>query len=283
MNFLKNPKLSLVIFFFFFVTFQSKAQLNTAPLPAGETKIGGHLHSGASNEVWTDATSLYFNYRGNAVATHFWNLDGGTGKTIMSLLKNGNVGIGTSSPLGVLDVRGTTYLGTSGNFIFHANNELNYKYDSEQNEGWWINYRGTYNKDQFRDFYLGNGKGESVLMVDGSISSIGIGTNTPTEKLDVRGTIKATEIKVQAQTADFVFEEDYQLKSLEEVEQFVKTNNHLPDIPSAKEMKEDGVGLAEMNKLLLQKVEELTLYIIEMKKENVKQQKEIEKLIRDSK
>jgi hypothetical protein len=84
--------------------------------------------------------------------------------------------------------------------------------------------------------------------------------------LNVAGTIKATEIKVEAKTADFVFEEDYQLKSLEEVEQFVQENKHLPDIPSAKQMEEDGVGLAEMNKLLLQKVEELTLYVIDQKK-----------------
>ncbi|WP_461639621.1 hypothetical protein [Labilibaculum euxinus] len=98
--------------------------------------------------------------------------------------------------------------------------------------------------------------------------NVGIGTTSPTAKLEVNGTIKATEIKVEAQTADFVFEEDYELKSLEEVEQFVQTNKHLPDIPSAKEMKENGVGLAEMNKLLLQKVEELTLYVIELKKEN---------------
>lgn len=94
--------------------------------------------------------------------------------------------------------------------------------------------------------------------------NVGIGTSAPTTKLEVNGTIKATEIKVEAQTADFVFEEDYQLKSLEEVEQFIQTNNHLPDIPSAKEMNEDGVGLAEMNKLLLQKVEELTLHIINL-------------------
>jgi hypothetical protein len=102
---------------------------------------------------------------------------------------------------------------------------------------------------------------------------VGIGTMEPSSALEVNGTIKATnikatEIKVEAQTADFVFEEDYHLKSLEEVEQFITNNKHLPDVPSAKQMEENGVGLAEMNKLLLQKVEELTLYLIEQKKIN---------------
>jgi hypothetical protein len=92
---------------------------------------------------------------------------------------------------------------------------------------------------------------------------IGIGTTTPSAKLDVAGTIRATEIKVEAQTADFVFDENYSLRSLGEVEEFIKTRGHLPSIPSAENMEKNGVNLAEMTKLLLQKIEELTLYTIE--------------------
>lgn len=96
-----------VVLLFMIMTLKSFAQTNTSPLPAGTTKIGGHLSAGASNEVWTDATSLYFNYRGNGAATHFWNLGGGAGKSIMSLLKNGNVGIGTTTPAEKLSLSGS--------------------------------------------------------------------------------------------------------------------------------------------------------------------------------
>jgi hypothetical protein len=118
-----------------------------------------------------------------------------------------------------------------------------------------------------------------------SNGEVGIGTtNTAGNKLVVGGNtvidgrLVAKEIKVEAQTADFVFEEDYPLKPLSEVEQFVKENKHLPEIPSAKKMEKDGVNLAEMNKLLLQKVEELTLYMIEQNKKMNLQSEEISKL-----
>lgn len=83
----------------------------------------------------------------------------------------------------------------------------------------------------------------------------------------VTGALFASEVQVKAQTADFVFDPDYQLRSLGEVESFILDNKHLPEIPSATEMEASGVNLAEMNKLLLMKVEELTLYMIELRNE----------------
>ncbi|MOA38224.1 hypothetical protein D3C78_1598840 [compost metagenome] len=65
-----------------------------------------------------------------------------------------------------------------------------------------------------------------------------------------------------------MFEPDYKLRSLSEVEMFIKLNKHLPEIPSAKEVENNGIAVGEMNAKLLQKIEELTLYLIEMKKEN---------------
>jgi hypothetical protein len=112
-----------------------------------------------------------------------------------------------------------------------------------------------------------------------SNGNVGIGTTNPTSKLTVAGNINSREVKVSVDAgADFVFEKDYALPSLQEVEKFVTENKHLPEIASAKEMQKEGINLSEMNIKLLQKIEELTLYVIEMKKENTIQSKEIEKL-----
>ena len=107
---------------------------------------------------------------------------------------------------------------------------------------------------------------------------IGIGTNTPQRKLDVNGDIAATGAyingtlkakKVVVNTtgwSDFVFAPEYKLPTLSETEAYIKANGHLPEIPSAKEVEENGIELGEMQSKLLQKIEELTLHIIELEK-----------------
>lgn len=97
--------------------------------------------------------------------------------------------------------------------------------------------------------------------------NFGIGTDNPLYKLDVRGTIRADEILVNlVDGADFVFDKTYQLRPLNEVYTFIQQNQHLPEIPSASEMKENGVNMNELQIQLLQKIEELTLYIIQQDK-----------------
>ncbi|SFW21400.1 hypothetical protein SAMN02927921_00602 [Sinomicrobium oceani] len=111
--------------------------------------------------------------------------------------------------------------------------------------------------------------------------NVGIGTHAPDAELTVNGKIHTKEVKVDLDgfvAPDYVFEENYQLPALDEVARYIRENRHLPGIPSAKQMETDGVNLKEMNLKLLEKVEELTLYVIGLKEENERQQKEIEKL-----
>ncbi len=107
-----------------------------------------------------------------------------------------------------------------------------------------------------------------VHMVVGADGKVGIGTETfGAERLAVNGSIRAKEVKVEATGwPDFVFQKDYKIYSLADLDRYIKANKHLPGIPSAQEVKQNGIELGEMNKLLLQKVEELTLHLIEKDK-----------------
>jgi chitodextrinase len=102
-------------------------------------------------------------------------------------------------------------------------------------------------------------------MFAAGVAGIGTAPN-PDFRLSVNGAIRAKEIIVETGWSDFVFEPGYYLAPLNEVESFIKLNGHLKDIPSEAHVKANGVGLAEINTLLLQKIEELTLYIIELNK-----------------
>jgi len=109
--------------------------------------------------------------------------------------------------------------------------------------------------------------------------NVGIGTLSPgTWKLAVNGKIRAKEIKVETGWSDFVFYDDYKLPTLQEVEKHIEENGHLKDIPSAKEVEENGIFLGEMNSKLLQKIEELTLYTIQQEKKIQKLEKENEEV-----
>ena len=101
-----------------------------------------------------------------------------------------------------------------------------------------------------------------------SNGSLGIGTtSTGTHKLAVEGSIGAREITVEPTGwSDFVFEKDYHLRTLAEVEQHINENGHLPEIPTEAEVTQNGSNLGEMNAKLLQKIEELTLYLIDLNK-----------------
>ena len=107
--------------------------------------------------------------------------------------------------------------------------------------------------------------------------NVGIGTTDPAGyKLAVNGNIRAKEIKVETGWSDYVFYPTYKLLPLAEVAKYIKTNQHLPDVPSAGEVAKNGINVGETNALLLKKIEELTLYLIE---KDTKDREKDEKLI----
>ncbi len=114
-------------------------------------------------------------------------------------------------------------------------------------------------------FYTKTGADERLRVTENG--EVCIGTTTPESILTVNGRITSEEIKVKdVQGADFVFSKDYELPTLQEVQTHIEIYKHLPDIPSATKMQQEGIFLGEMNIKLLQKIEELTLYLIEQEK-----------------
>ena len=117
------------------------------------------------------------------------------------------------------------------------------------------------------------------FVVQHNNGNYGIDTPTPSEKLEVNGTIRSKEVKVEATGwPDYVFKEDYILPSIKETESYIKENQHLPGIPSAEEVEENGISVGEMNVILLKKIEEMTLHLIHLNKVLKLQQKEINQL-----
>ncbi|MBT1699854.1 hypothetical protein KK083_23405 [Fulvivirgaceae bacterium PWU4] len=118
-----------------------------------------------------------------------------------------------------------------------------------------------------------------VLQSSGGNVLIGkFSQNNTAYRLDVNGAVRSNEVVVNTDGADFVFDAGYELRNLDEVEQYVKENKHLPDIESAAEMQKNGLALGKMDMKLLQKIEELTLYMIELKKEMSEMKLENQKL-----
>jgi hypothetical protein len=117
------------------------------------------------------------------------------------------------------------------------------------------------------------------MFIDASNGFVGIGTSHPQSILSVNGTITTkTVITTQTGWSDFVFKKDYLLPAIEDVADIIDQNGHLPGIPTESEIKETGNDLGKTDALLLQKIEELTLYLIDMKKDNLELRKEVEML-----
>ncbi|MGL5233773.1 MAG: hypothetical protein ACRC8Z_03320 [Empedobacter falsenii] len=219
---------------------------------------------------------------------------------------NENVGIKATTPKAALDIQNQILIdynapgsgikilsassgGWARGYYFGPKNDLDIRFGG---------YGAVGNLNSLNYLFIGNAYSTPTIKIfpESKLTTfhgnVGIGTNNPDAKLAVKGNIHAQEVKVDlAVPADYVFQKyytgksslnsTYQFKSLEEIKSYTEQNHHLPDLPSAKEIQENGLKLGEMNNLLLQKIEELTLYLIEQNEKISKQDEKIDQLTKE--
>ncbi len=216
--------------------------------------------------MWNNNSPVYGNGNDFSIFT-YGNRDitirTGTGNFSVFPSSGGNMGIGTAAPVGKLQIINTTQNANGNTLILGPTNASNLRLGYNVNYSW-IQSHGS------KPLYVNEIGNNTIINL--TRGNVGIGTPSPRNKLDVNGTVRAREIRVEASPwPDYVFAESYKLPSLEYTEEYISENGHLPEIPSAEEVAAEGIALGEMNAKLLRKIEELTLYVIRQNEKNKEQ------------
>jgi hypothetical protein len=196
----------------------------------------------------------------------------------VSLNQGSKAGIGIS-PIHAVHIRdGALMLDNNPNV--NGNNGMifrNYATTSSTWGDWGIQYyNGGINF--WKPYGNSSGYSADFILFLKDNGNVGIGVGSPAYKLDVCGTIRSKEVRVETGWCDYVFEPTYNLPSLKMVEAYITKNKHLPEIPSEKQIVSEGLKLGEMQALHMKKIEELTLYLIQLSKENEDLANRIKKL-----
>jgi hypothetical protein len=248
------------------------------------------LTTDSNGNVSKQLSSSFGNGLVNSCATtNFLLKKGATDLTCSQIFDNGTgVGIGTSTPTSLFHTNGTLrfenladavtpskILGTdtSGNVFEYNPTTL---IGSSTNDYDWLRADGTFATSITDNIYTNGKVGINTSVFPNFVGDVDVSSYS----LFAKGGILTEEVRValSSEWADFVFDKTYKLEPLKNVEKFIVDNKHLKDVPSAKEVAKNGLELGEMNKILLLKVEELTLYLIEMNKKIDIQNEEIKKL-----
>ncbi|NRA27007.1 MAG: hypothetical protein HRU10_07145 [Opitutales bacterium] len=194
----------------------------------------------------------------------------GGSKNILFAASNGNLGVGMVNPTAGVEIwKDTIKLASSSN---GANTWFPYTDGRVYITG---NRDLGGGGDTILRSYSASGGYSEKFRIEGDTGNVGIGTTNPTHKLSVNGTIRAKEVIVESGWSDYVFEDDYRLAPLAEVEAHITAHGHLPGIPSATEIEQNGAKLSELVTLQMAKIEELTLHLIEKEKQLEEQAAEI--------
>lgn len=236
-----------------------------ASTSSGATNNGIVINGGnTTTPASTNVNRLKFG--GSDVNANYFSIQGPNNFDYLTI-NGGNIGIGTTSPVDKLHVIGsmsanTSTSGVSNGIIINGGNTNNANSTNVNR----LRFGGSDANSNY--FTIQGPSNADYLTINGGNILIGKTSQVNnTYKLDVNGNVRANKIVVNTTGADFVFEPTYKLLSLASVETYINQHKHLPGINSATQMQNNGLDVGEMNTKLLQKVEELTMYIISQNKQ----------------